>query len=310
MNKLIQGIIIFTVLLTAGVYTYSTLGIDLDTIFSVSAITELISLNSILILVISSIFLGASMLTINSMKKELDAKELTTISLVGTLIATIIGFFFLNGTSAFLLMMLFLFFGFFLLATYNPTTQGKFSKMSFMWGSAKKVTFILGLGAFATAFVFVNADLDTYQNKVKTSIVDITTNFDYSSLITKEDLRGVILQDKSPEDIRREIMIASSLDPDSYDSLPTQAKQQVDAAVEKYYEAVEANIDKTYENLKDKSTISGDFIEDILERIPFFGLMLDLLPLFIGFFAASITLFLGEILLGPISALLGLFLKE
>jgi hypothetical protein len=187
----------------------------------------------------------------------------------------------------------------------------------------KKVFLVFSVLSFLAVVFVVNADRMKYEDSFKESLSSFAaqttgglSKADLRSIINayqtqpqgREELRPLVESQVTDGFMRSQVQNWDSLSPEQQEQLKSQAIEQLldrqwayvnsaeyKAAVEKQ---INAAVDRMYEQFK-----SGGGVDtaDILQRLPFFEKLIELLPFLYAFTFTSVVLFFETIVIAPVA---------
>lgn len=174
---------------------------------------------------------------------------------------------------------------------------------------------MLGVSGLLGGLLFTYLSLPTYQGLVKSSLLNFTSNVDIGSIMSREDVRQIVMEQELSRDQIKNLVTQQYQQQSWFNALSASQQEQLieNATTETYNAQInnrEQNVDNMYNFLKDRRLSLPSVTGDLIERIPLTKAMLDLMPIFTGLLLMSAITVFGQFFVGPFLALFSLGLKE
>lgn len=309
---------VIAVLNALWLYVYSRLGIEFDTVFDFGAALQMIGLSVIFAAFFIGFLIALAIFALLYVSRSLPRNEAVLVAVLGTAIPALLGTFFVSGAVFLFMMVFYALGGIYMAATPEPGLKGVFQKMRAGWNAQRKVIFIVALGGLLVALLLTQANLPYYQQKVKSSLLNMTASLaNAEGLVSREDVRQMVISSElSSEEMHAQLVQSCEASP-SCAALEPEVKQpflenQTQKALLEQEAGREARVDLAYGEMRER--FSGNqtrqLAERMLERLPLVNTAMAALPILAGVLAFSAILFFETLFIAPFAALLGLLLKK
>ena len=320
-TTLILGAVIFAMLNIGWVYVFTLSSIKFEYAFDPSALLTLVrdsGLTTLVILLIMGLMMALAILTARAFSSRLTKDETIIMVFVGAALPIAVCFSLFENTLVFSIIMLFYLLGCAFVIREPEKEEGLLSKMGAEYDVSKRIMTLVALGSLVASLIFVYSHPTETQDKFKDSLIKVQTVMNISSLITKDDIRQMVLAGGTPllskDQIREQLVNQTAIltgltteqvmaDPALMDTINAKT-DQVDAYQE---QQMENTIDATYARLANSSSeMTSPILERMFEKPPL-KYLFDFLPILISIMVASMVSLFGMVWVSPLSAFLGMF---
>jgi len=320
-TTLILGAVIFAMLNIGWVYVFTLSSIKFEYVFDPSALLTLVrdsGLTTLVILLIMGLMMALAILTARAFSSRLTKDETIIMVFVGAALPIAVCFSLFANTLVFSVIMLFYLLGCLFFIKASEKDERLLSKMSAEYNVSKKIMAVVAAGSLVASFLFVYAHPAETQEKFKDSLIKIQTVMNVSGMITKDDIRQMVLaggttllsKDQIKEQLINQTAILTGATPEQVmadQALMDTINAKTDETYDYQQQQIDSTIDATYARL---TSSSSELTSPILERMfenPPLKYLFDFLPILISIMVASMVSLFGAVWVSPLSALLGMF---
>ncbi|GEM_PF-5413692 len=315
---LLIGAVAFSVITFGIAYLFSLTNLGFSDAFNLNIFQKLFVGNTILYLIIVGALFAADTALLVWITNKLKDWDPSIVGVAGSIIAFALGagLHIYSTINSFGIFMFFYALGSFYVAHKTWDISGKgLSRAGAVYNASKRFMMIMAVGGLIGGIIITSSAGPYYQGLIKSNVIGFASGINLGSLITKDDVRQLVIsQELTQAEITKAYTDSCNSDP-SCSSLPDNQKQTyIQQQATKAYQAQTANLDKTvdsvYSSFQQKSSFLPTLTSDIIDRFPLTRVILNVLPIFIGLILYSAVATFGTIVVGPFSALFGLFLKK